>query len=301
VVVPRRHSSRATSTSATIPSFRRPLAVWTLAGPADRLPPPSAPRETAIATDTDNATPRHRAQREGDDGTTPGEIAVGGIHDRAIELLEHSGRVPAETGVADIGAGMGALSRRLADAGYAVRACDLFPEFFRVPEVECLPVGEDGRLPYQDASLDVAFGVELVEHMENPGRFFKEAARVLKSGGELILTTPNILSLKSRLAFLLTGYTYSFPPLDPDVRDPVRQHITPLTLDGYRWRLKQAGFDIVEVAVDKYQNTSLWLSFLLPLVWFASFRSSKSSTNVWPQNQFRTLYGRTLMIRARRS
>ena len=173
--------------------------------------------------------------------------------------------------------------------------------FFRVPEVECLRVEEDGRLPFEDASLDVAFGVELTEHMENPGRFFREAARVLAPGGELILTTPNILSLKSRLGFLLTGYTYSFPALDPDVRDPVRQHITPLTLDGYRWRLKQAGFEIVEVAVDKYQNTSVWASFLLPLVWIASFRSSRKSANVWAQNQFRMLYGRTLIIRARRS
>jgi SAM-dependent methyltransferase len=196
---------------------------------------------------------------------------------------------------------MGALSRRLSDAGYRVTACDLFPEFFRVPEVECLPVDEDGTLPYQDQSIDVAYGVELVEHMENPGRFFKEAARVLKPGGDLIITTPNILSLKSRLGFLLTGYTYSFPPLDPDVRDPVRQHITPLTLDGYRWRLKQAGFDIVEVAVDKYQSTSLWASFLLPLVWIGSWRTSRESGNAWSQNQFHMLYGRTLMIRARRA
>ena len=167
------------------------------------------------------------------------------------------GRAPAETRVADIGAGMGALSRRLSDAGYRVSACDLFPEYFRVPEVECLAVGKDGRLPFDDQSLDVAFGVELVEHLEETERLFSEVARILKPGGELIITTPNILSFKSRLSFLFTGYTYSFPPLDPDVRDPVRQHITPLTLDGYRWRLKQAGFDIIEVAVDKYQNTSM--------------------------------------------
>ena len=257
--------------------------------------------EPAISTDIQNPAPRHRAQREGDDGETPAEIAVGGIHDRAIELLEHGGRTPSETRVADIGAGMGALSRRLSDAGYLVTASDLFPEFFRVPEVDCLPVGEDGRLPYDDQSIDVAFAVELVEHMENPGRFFKEAARVLKPGGELIVTTPNILSLKSRLGFLFTGYKYSFPPLDPNVSDPVHQHITPLTLDNYRWRLKQSDFDIVEVAVDKFQSTSMWASFLLPFVWLGSWRTSRRSRLAWSQNQFRMLYGRTLMIRARRA
>lgn len=209
--------------------------------------------------------------------------------------------MPAETRVVDIGAGMGALSRRLSDLGYRVFACDLFPEFFRVPEVDCLPVSDDGRLPYDDASLDVAFGVELVEHLEETERLFGEVARVLKQGGELIITTPNILSLKSRLGFLFTGYAYSFPPLDPEVRDPVRQHITPLTLDGYRWRLKQAGFDIVEVAVDKYQSTSLWSSFLIPFVWLGTLKASRKSHNAWQQNQLRMLFGRTLMIRARRA
>ncbi|MEO1204130.1 MAG: hypothetical protein AAFX10_15610, partial [Pseudomonadota bacterium] len=132
-------------------------------------------------------------------------------------------------------------------------------------------------------------------------RLFGEVARVLIPGGELIITTPNILSLKSRLGFLFTGYAYSFPPLDPEVRDPVRQHITPLTLDGYRWRLKQAGFDIVEVAVDKYQSTSLWSSFLIPFVWLGTLKVSRKSQNAWQQNQLRMLFGRTLMIRARRA
>lgn len=209
--------------------------------------------------------------------------------------------MPEVTRVVDVGAGMGALSRRLSDAGYRVSACDLFPEYFRVPEVECLLVDNDGRLPYDDQSLDVAFGVELVEHLEETEHLFSEVARILKPGGELIITTPNILSLKSRLGFLFTGYTYSFPPLDPDVRDPVHQHITPLTLDGYRWRLKQAGFEIEEVAVDKFQNTSMWLSFLLPFVWFARLRASGKSPNVRYQNEAKMLYGRTLMIRARKA
>ncbi|MDJ0939342.1 MAG: class I SAM-dependent methyltransferase [Woeseiaceae bacterium] len=217
-----------------------------------------------------------------------------------MEVLEKTNRVPAETDVVDIGAGMGALSRRLSDKGYRVRACELFPEYFRVPEVECRKVEADGNLPFEDASIDVAFAVELVEHIETHKKLFNETARILKPGGEMIITTPNVLSFKSRIKFLFTGYLYSFPPLEPDVLDPVRQHITPLTLDMYRWRLAQSGFEIVGVDIDKVQGTSLGYSFLLPIVWLATWRASRRAPNVTAQNQFRMLFGRTMILTARR-
>jgi hypothetical protein len=50
-------------------------------------------------------------------------------------------------------------------------------------------------------------------------------------------------------------YPSSFPSLDPDVLDPVEQHITPFSLDRYRWRLKQAGLEFVQVTVDNFKTT----------------------------------------------
>jgi len=49
--------------------------------------------------------------------------------------------------VLDIGAGQGALSVRLKDAGARVSACDVVPEQFDVPGVEFRAVTSDGRLP----------------------------------------------------------------------------------------------------------------------------------------------------------
>jgi SAM-dependent methyltransferase len=46
-------------------------------------------------------------------------------------------------------------------------------------------------LPFHDESLDVLFGVEAIEHVRFPKRFLAEAYRVLKPGGQIVLTTPN--------------------------------------------------------------------------------------------------------------
>lgn len=48
-------------------------------------------------------------------------------------------------------------------------------------------------LPFQDGEFDAVLCFETVEHMPEPDKFMKELARVVKTGGEVILTTPNIL------------------------------------------------------------------------------------------------------------
>jgi SAM-dependent methyltransferase len=50
------------------------------------------------------------------------------------------------------------------------------------------------RLPIRGDAVDVIAAIEVLEHILNPGLFFRECFRVLKTGGRLILTTPNPLS-----------------------------------------------------------------------------------------------------------
>jgi SAM-dependent methyltransferase len=44
--------------------------------------------------------------------------------------------------------------------------------------------------PVEDASVDLAFATETLEHVDDPAQFLSEAHRVLKPGGRLILTVP---------------------------------------------------------------------------------------------------------------
>jgi len=47
------------------------------------------------------------------------------------------------------------------------------------------------KLPFEDNSFDTVICSEVIEHLEHPEKAIREFRRVLRSNGELILTTPN--------------------------------------------------------------------------------------------------------------
>jgi len=227
-------------------------------------------------------------------------MAIRGTHDRVLKVLTEELPPAAACRLLDIGAGAGALSEKLLAAGFSVGACDFVPEQFEVPGVTCRKCDESGRLPFPDGEFDGAVAVEVLEHIDGHERFFAEAARILKPGGRLLFTTPNILSLKSRMRFLLTGFFYSFGPLAPGRRDPVRQHISPFSLNRYEWMLSLHGLRIVRVATDKKQPTSLLLAFLTPVIWLARRMQFGGNPLARRQNSATVLFGRKLLIVARK-
>jgi SAM-dependent methyltransferase len=60
-------------------------------------------------------------------------------------------------------------------------------------------------LPFDTGSFDAVLLIEVLEHLETHSKVIHEAARVLRPGGWLVFTTPNIFRLHSRLQFFLTG------------------------------------------------------------------------------------------------
>ncbi len=57
-------------------------------------------------------------------------------------------------------------------------------------EIEILDI-EREPLPYGDSSFDVVFNKSLIEHLNNPENFMREAYRILKPEGRLITMTPD--------------------------------------------------------------------------------------------------------------
>lgn len=53
----------------------------------------------------------------------------------------------------------------------------------------------DRGLPFRDGSIDVLLASEVYEHLYHPEVFFEEVHRVLRPGGLLLLTTPNLESM----------------------------------------------------------------------------------------------------------
>jgi SAM-dependent methyltransferase len=97
--------------------------------------------------------------------------------------------------------------------------------------------------------VDVAIAGEILEHITESHRFLGEVRRVLRNGGYLVLSVPNIVSLKYRIAFLLgripamaakADYTYS-----PDNPAYPRGHVRDYSFGELRRVLSDCGFVIV--------------------------------------------------------
>ncbi|MGC9328133.1 MAG: hypothetical protein ACP5I1_10905, partial [Candidatus Hinthialibacter sp.] len=142
--------------------------------------------------------------------------------------------------------------------------------------------------------------LEVVEHLDGVSTFFQESHRVLKPAGYFLFSTPNILSTKSRLQFLFSGFFYAFKPLPDSCADAVLDHITPLPLDLYLYRLRRCGFLITEIATDKWQRSSMMGLLLYPFIrMYAAVQYGRNSVSL-QQNSLTCLLGRKLILLAQK-
>jgi len=167
----------------------------------------------------------------------------------------------------DIGSGTGNLIRRIRQE-YDVesRACDYTDEFMELEGINVDIVDlNHANLPYPDQHFDVVTFTEVAEHLENYRAIIREIFRVLKPGGAVVITTPNVLNMKSRMRFLTTGFWSMFGPLHVGETsiESAGGHITPIPYPYLAHALMDAGFNAPEVSTDKTQFPSLYWFILL--------------------------------------
>jgi ubiquinone/menaquinone biosynthesis C-methylase UbiE len=89
------------------------------------------------------------------------------------------------------------------------------------------------KLPFSDKSFDVLCSLQVIEHLEKPESFFKEANRVLRKDGILILSTPNPTGIPANvLKHKWKGFRYD--------------HISLKTPGQWRDILSNSGFSILD-------------------------------------------------------
>jgi SAM-dependent methyltransferase len=191
-------------------------------------------------------------------------LAHQAIHDTVLGILK-KGRPGA---LLDVPAGEGALAAGLIAAGFEVSCCDLYPEIFRLEGVEIRPGDLNKELPFADRSFDFITCLEGLEHIENPQQAMREFARLLRPGGTLIVSIPNILNIEERLKWLIYGYTSHFKPItrghverlraEYDNREEIAAHVNPIGYSELRYILEKYGFEIASVHRDK-PKAHAWL------------------------------------------
>ena len=218
-------------------------------------------------------------------------IAMPGTHESFYKYFEkHSFDLNLK--ILDVGAGHGAFTKRIHDLGYDISACDLFPEIFMFDKIECKKVDITQPFPYLNNSFDLVIAIEVSEHIIDHEVFFKELSRIVKPDGQIYLSTPNILSLKSRMRFLFRGFYYSFEPLELKNYDGL-QHVASLTLDQYNYVAVKNGFREANINIDRKQSSSKWLFLVLfPFIYLNTILKKTSTKH----NSFDLLLGRLLFL-----
>jgi SAM-dependent methyltransferase len=192
-------------------------------------------------------------------------IAMPGTHKSFLEYFKKQ-NIQQGIKILDLGAGHGAFTKKLHEMGFNVAACDLFPEHFYYKEIECKKVDITQDYPYEDSTFDLVIAVEVSEHILDHEKFFSEISRILKKDGKLYLSTPNIMSLKSRFRYLFKGFFYSFKPLEMTNYNGL-QHVASMTLDQYNYAAIKNGFKPAIFEIDKEQKSSKFIYFiLLPII-----------------------------------
>ena len=116
-------------------------------------------------------------------------------------------------------------------------------------QVDTLPVYmfnfELDRFPFEDGEFDLVICMEVIEHLAySPSHMLAEAHRVLKSGGTLLLTTPNAIDLNKTIRMVRNksiAFEYSgYGVYGRHNREFTGQELAELSADcGYRIRQVQ--------------------------------------------------------------
>jgi len=128
------------------------------------------------------------------------------IHQAIYELLKNK-----KSGyLLEAACGNGELSKALEDIGHQVFCLDKYADPQNI--MRFLKADLNEFLPYKNEQFDFVVCVESLQYLENHEKLFREFRRILKTGGSLIISFPNILTVSSRLYFLRRGYFQHFKP-----------------------------------------------------------------------------------------
>jgi cyclopropane fatty-acyl-phospholipid synthase-like methyltransferase len=153
----------------------------------------------------------------------------------------------------DVGCGRGELLRRVRDEWAPARLGGL-------DVIDWLDDDLRADVSFETVGLEEAEGlavadrvlmVEVIEHLPSPWTALRKAAGLLAPGGRIVVTTPNIATLRSRLELGLRGNLTSFRPGYTPHMTPALPHVTAHVLEGEGLVVetpRYAGADVISLS-----------------------------------------------------
>jgi SAM-dependent methyltransferase len=169
--------------------------------------------------------------------------AAPGTHEAASRMVAKYCKPDAA--LLDLGAYTGALIQRLKDRGYTnATAADLDNHLTvsGIRHVAC-DFNEAFGSNFPNEQFDCIIASEVIEHLNDIRAFLRECASLLKEGGIIVVTTPNIGFFEGRIKFLLKGELFGFG--GSNYRS--QRHISPVSLEQFPLLFEETGFDTLEL------------------------------------------------------
>lgn len=141
----------------------------------------------------------------------------------------------------NLGGGTGQVAKILESLGYDVYNIDIDTKPEEVSEKNInFDLNSTQAIP-MNIKFDVVLCQEIIEHLENPWKLFRDAKNILTNDGLFIVSTPNIASSFSKLKFYFTDHFKWFSP------DCFEYHVNPLPY----WEIKligeRTGFELIKI------------------------------------------------------
>lgn len=167
------------------------------------------------------------------------------LHNTVLQLITPYPVEPSHR-ILDIGAGRGELLGRI-EAPCRKCAVDISPvavEQLSAKGIESVQADLDVEpLPFDDASFDFVFCLEVIEHLVRPQQALQEIHRILKPDGLFAVSVPNIYQLLTPLLYLA-----DIPPVNSARYGHL--HVNDFTARVLKKALRENDFEIVRMAGD---------------------------------------------------
>lgn len=184
------------------------------------------------------------------------------IDKKIVRILESEPR----GALLDVPCGEGRFSEKARKMGFDVTAGDIIysestPEDFKYIDL-------NNPLPFPDEYFNAIICIEGIEHLENHFLVIREFSRILKPGGLMILSTPNVLSLESRWKFFWTGYhDMASRPINDSLENLYMEHVNLAPFNSLEFLFRINQFEIQTIEASSYRKGSLFFMLLYPFIW----------------------------------